>query len=248
MSLSKILYNVIEANQILNGPCKRKGSEYNRLLRMLKKGVVASMKNGDRYLITKKTLIEHAGSEKIFEEKLRNLYEEKILKNNVNNSEKKEINHTNKHNANSNQLSLKNISNDTNQRKWLKEAFDLTDFKHKDLAIYMKVRPETISRYMSAGKTFIKLSNKNASKIFDFFGFGDYNQLWEKGTIQIGHTTSILDKDINHIKAFQNTEKSISKELREKIIDVKKDISKELSIEIGHINIEVAIPAKNLKL
>lgn len=100
---------------------------------------------------------------------------------------------------------------------------------------------------MSAGKTFIKLS-KNASKIFDFFGFGDYNQLWEKGTIQIGHTTSILDKDINHIKAFQNKEKSISKELREKIIDVKKGISKELSIEIGHINIEVAIPAKNLKL
>lgn len=89
MSLSKILYNVIEANQILNGPCKRKGSEYNRLLRMLKKGVVESMKNGDRYVITKKTLIDHAGSEKIFEEKLRNLYEQKILKNNVNNSEKK---------------------------------------------------------------------------------------------------------------------------------------------------------------
>ena len=248
MSLSKILYDVIEANQILNGPCKRKGSEYNRLLRMLKKGVVASVKNGDRYMITKKTLIEHAGSERIFEEKLKNLYEDKILKNNVNNFEKKEIKHTNKPYPNTNQFLPKNISNDNNQSKWLKEAFDFTEFKYKDLAIYLKVRPETVSRYMTTGKTFIKLTNKNAGKIFEFFGFGDYNQLWEKGTIHINRTTSELHKDTDHVKAFQNTEKSISKELREKIIDVKKAISKELSIEIGNINIEVNIPAKNLKL
>ena len=44
---NKALFNLIETTQILFGPCKRKGSEYARVNRMVKDGAINSITDLD---------------------------------------------------------------------------------------------------------------------------------------------------------------------------------------------------------
>lgn len=64
---------MFEASQILWGPCKRKGSEYNRTIRMCNNGAIDYILDGGKRYITRKTLENFMGSEEAFKKALQNL-------------------------------------------------------------------------------------------------------------------------------------------------------------------------------
>lgn len=64
---------MFEASQILWGPCKRKGSEYNRTIRMCNNGAIDFILDGGKRYITRKTLENFMGSEESFKKALQNL-------------------------------------------------------------------------------------------------------------------------------------------------------------------------------
>ena len=64
---------MFEASQILWGPCKRKGSEYNRTIRMCNNGAIDYILDGGKKYITRKTLENFMGSEEAFKKALQNL-------------------------------------------------------------------------------------------------------------------------------------------------------------------------------
>ena len=70
---NKALFNLIETTQILFGPCKRKGSEYIRVIRMVKDGGVNSITDRGRSYVTRKTLEDFMGSEESLNKALQNL-------------------------------------------------------------------------------------------------------------------------------------------------------------------------------
>jgi len=265
MSEEKFIFNVMETTQILWGPCKRKGSEYSRLIRMLKNGKIRSIQDGERFWITRETLVNFVGSEKNLDERLKSLYEQNILlkfKPNINkmktqNSERKNHNkeiYNSETQIRDNDDTCLNITK-SNQKtykecqiNWLKEAFNFKRPLRKDLADFMGVRPETISKYMTNKESFIKLKIENANMVFEFFGFGNYHQLWETGTITPPSSISNLNKQSNPIEMNLTKNKSISKELNLKIKDIKKSISTELDVNIDDVVINIDIPAKKLTL
>ena len=249
MSDDKFIFSLLETTQILFGPCKRKASEYARVLRLVKNGELPSIRDGTRFWITREALVNYVKSEKIFNDKLKSLYAQEIFTKfaSVNDRtliKKLSKNDHNKMNvisenevSNKNELNLyalkpnKNLVSG-NQITWLKEAFQHSKLLHKDLAIHMGVKPETISRYMTKETNFIKLSVENANKIFEFFGFGDLHQLFEIGSIQTSIPKLNIDKSSDY----------------EKILNHKKSLSKALDIKVENITIHVNIPAKNITL
>jgi len=70
---SKALFNLIETTQILFGPCKRKGSEYQRVNRMVKAGSIDSIADGERRYISRKVLLDYLGSEEKLDKAMQNL-------------------------------------------------------------------------------------------------------------------------------------------------------------------------------
>ena len=70
---NKALFNLIETTQILFGPCKRKGSEYIRVIRMVKDGSINSITDRGRSYVTRKTLEDFMGSEESLNKALQNL-------------------------------------------------------------------------------------------------------------------------------------------------------------------------------
>jgi len=70
---SKGLYSLVETTQILFGPCKRKGSEYQRVNRMVKAGSIDSIADGERRYISRKVLLDHLGSEEKLDKAMQNL-------------------------------------------------------------------------------------------------------------------------------------------------------------------------------
>lgn len=70
---NKALFNLIETTQILFGPCKRKGSEYIRVIRMVKDGGINSITDRGRSYVTRKTLEDFMGSEESLNKALQNL-------------------------------------------------------------------------------------------------------------------------------------------------------------------------------
>jgi len=70
---NKALFNLIETTQILFGPCKRKGSEYIRVIRMVKNGSINSITDRGRSYVTRKTLEDFMGSEESLNKALQNL-------------------------------------------------------------------------------------------------------------------------------------------------------------------------------
>jgi len=70
---NKALFNLIETTQILFGPCKRKGSEYIRVIRMVKNGAINSITDRGRSYVTRKTLEDFMGSEESLNKALQNL-------------------------------------------------------------------------------------------------------------------------------------------------------------------------------
>ena len=70
---SKGLYSLVETTQILFGPCKRKGSEYQRVNRMIKSGAIESIVDGERHYVTTKVLLDYFGSEEKLDKALSNL-------------------------------------------------------------------------------------------------------------------------------------------------------------------------------
>jgi len=70
---NKALFSMMEATQILFGPCKRKGSQYNRTIRMCNKGAIDCIMDGGKRYITRKTLEDFMGSEEALKKALQNL-------------------------------------------------------------------------------------------------------------------------------------------------------------------------------
>jgi hypothetical protein len=70
---NKALFNMKEATQILFGPCKPKGTEYNRIIRMCNKGSIDCIMDGGKRYITRKTLEDFMGSEEALKKALQNL-------------------------------------------------------------------------------------------------------------------------------------------------------------------------------
>jgi hypothetical protein len=70
---SKGLYSLVETTQILFGPCKRKGSEYQRVNRMVKAGSIDSIADGERRYISRKVLLDYLGSEEKLDKAMQNL-------------------------------------------------------------------------------------------------------------------------------------------------------------------------------
>jgi len=70
---NKALFNLIETTQILFGPCKRKGSEYARVNRMVKDGAIKSITDRGRFYVTRKTLEDFMGSEDTLKKALQNI-------------------------------------------------------------------------------------------------------------------------------------------------------------------------------
>ena len=265
MSDNKFMFDLIESTQIMFGPCKRKGSEYQRVNRMVKAGNIDSVEDGERRYISRKFFIEFVGSAKLLDEKLEHLYSQGILKKlvysadiikikKVNENQQNKLNNvseTNNYNKANPELNLtksRKKSHKECQINWLKEAFNFKRPLRKDLADFMGVRPETISKYMTNEKSFIKLKIENANMVFEFFGFGNYHQLWETGTITPPSSISNLNKQSNPIEMNLTKNKSISKELNLKIKDIKKSISTELDVNIDDVVINIDIPAKKLTL
>jgi hypothetical protein len=268
MSYDKFMFDLIESTQIMFGPCKRKGSEYQRVNRMVKAGNIDSIADGERRYISRKFFVEFVGSAKLLDERLEHLYSQGLLKklvysadlikikkvnenqqNNLNNlNNVSETNNYNKANPELNLTKIRKKSHKECQINWLKEAFNLRSPLHKDLADFMGVRPETISKYMTNKESFIKLKIEKANMVFEFFGFGNYHQLWETGTITPPSSISNLNKNSNPIKMNLTQNKPISKELDLKIKDVKKSISTELDVNIDDVVINIDIPAKKLNL
>lgn len=262
MSEEKFMFDVMETTQILWGPCKPKGSEYNRLIRMLKNGKIKSIQDGGRFWITRETLINFVGSEKNLDQRLKSLYDQnKLLKfkpniNKIKTQNAERENHKVIYNIgiqipDNDDTCLKiNKSNQKTYKEcqinWFKEAIYHSRSKIKDLAIFLNQSPSVVSRYKTDKKTFTKLSHEKAGKVFEFFGFGDYIQLWETGTIY--NSSSTLNKNSEPTKITLNQKKPISKELNKKIEDVKKSISAELGINTEDIVLNIDIPAKKLTL
>lgn len=249
MSDDKFIFSLLETTQIIYGPCKRKASEYARVIRLVKNGKLRSIRDGTRFWITREALVDFVKSEKIFNDKLKSLYAQKIFtkfvpvndrtfKKKLSKNDQNKMNVINENEVyNKNELNLyalkpnKNLVS-KNQITWLKEAFQHSKLLRKDLAIHMGVKTETISRYMTKGKNFIKLSVENANKIFEFFGYGDLHQLFEIGSIQTSIPKLNVDKSSDY----------------EKILNHKKSLSKALGIKVEDITISVNIPAKSIKL
>lgn len=249
MSDDKFMFDLLETTQIIFGPCKRKSSEYNRVRRLVKNGVLPSKLDGRKFWITREALVNYVKSEKIFNDKLKSLYTQEIFTkfdpvnhrtcikklsknyvNKVNVINENEV--SNKKNLNLNAVKPNKNLHRENQITWLKEAFQHTKLLRKDLAIHMGVAPETISHYMTTKTNFIKLTIENANKIFEFFGFGDLHQLFKIGSIQTSIPKLNIDKSSDY----------------EKILNHKKSLSKALGIKVENITIRVNIPAKNITL
>ena len=70
---NKALFSMKEATQILFGPCKPKGAEYNRTIRMCNKGSIDCIMDGGKRYITRRTLEDFFGSEEALKKALQNL-------------------------------------------------------------------------------------------------------------------------------------------------------------------------------
>jgi|TARA_E500000318_G_scaffold82086_1_gene77386 hypothetical protein len=70
---NKGLFSMKEATQILFGPCKPKGAEYNRTIRMCNKGSIDCIMDGGKRYITRKTLEDFMGSEEALKKALQNI-------------------------------------------------------------------------------------------------------------------------------------------------------------------------------
>jgi len=59
----KGLFSIKETTQILFGPCKERGSDYVRTIRMVNDGAIESIADRDRKYVARSTLINLMGSE-----------------------------------------------------------------------------------------------------------------------------------------------------------------------------------------